>query len=108
MTNEEKAYEISQSSLIEDGIWHYATAEIAAITMAEWKDQQFKEQKAIDDAELAEVRRQRDAYYDELLKLRVKKLEWIDKALSFLRIYGEGDFSCAEEFEAKFRKAMEE
>lgn len=43
MTNEEKAYEISQSSSIEDGIWHYATAEIAAIIMAEWKDQQFKE-----------------------------------------------------------------
>jgi len=43
MSNEEKAYEISQSPLIEDGIWHYATAEIAAIEMAEWKDQQFKE-----------------------------------------------------------------
>lgn len=46
MTNEEKAYEISQSPQIEDGIWHYATAEISAIMMAEWKDQQFKEQKA--------------------------------------------------------------
>ena len=54
MTNEEKAYEISQSSLIEDGIWHYATAEIAAIIMAEWKDQQFKEQKAIDEKEYTE------------------------------------------------------
>lgn len=31
----------------------------------------------------------------------------INKALSFLRYYGEGDFSCMEEFEAKFRKAME-
>lgn len=30
----------------------------------------------------------------------------IKNALSFLRIYGEGDFSCFEEFEAKFRKAM--
>lgn len=43
MTNEEKAYEISQFPLIEDGIWHYATAEIAAIIMAEWKDKQFRE-----------------------------------------------------------------
>lgn len=42
------------------------------------------EQRAIDDAELAEVRKQSDAYYDELLKLRVERLEWIDKACEWL------------------------
>lgn len=42
MTNEEKAREIGQTILIEDGIWHYASAEIAAITMAEWKDEEYK------------------------------------------------------------------
>ena len=42
MTNDEKAYEICQP-LIEDGIGDYTTAEIVAITMAEWKDWQFKE-----------------------------------------------------------------
>lgn len=36
-----------------------------------------------------------------------KKID-IEKGLSFLRIYGEGDFSCMEEFESKFRKVMEE
>lgn len=102
MTNEEKAYEISQSPLIEDGIWHYATAEIAAITMAEWKDQQFKEQKAIDDAELAEVRRQRDAYYDELLKMRVGRLEWISKAIAWVD-HNVGPLSAM-----SLRKVMEE
>lgn len=42
------------------------------------------EQRAIDDAELAEVRKQRDAYYDELLKLRVERLEWINKAVAWV------------------------
>lgn len=32
----------------------------------------------------------------------------IEKALSFLRYYGEGDFSCREEFEANYRKALAE
>lgn len=42
-SNAEKAREISQSQLIEEGIWHYATAEVAALEMAEWKDAQLKE-----------------------------------------------------------------
>lgn len=33
------------------------------------------EQKAIDDAELAEIKRQRDAYYDELLSKRQRIAE---------------------------------
>lgn len=37
------------------------------------------EQKAIDETELAEVRKQRDAYYDELLKLRAEKAEGVIK-----------------------------
>ena len=36
------------------------------------------EQKAIDDAELAEVKSERDEYYDELTKLRRHKIELIE------------------------------
>lgn len=43
MTNKEKAKEIGQIIVIEDGIWHCVNADIVAIEMAEWKDQQFKE-----------------------------------------------------------------
>lgn len=45
------------------------------------------EQKAIDDAELAEVKRQRDEYYDELLKLRMQKVEIIGKAWRWIELY---------------------
>ena len=36
------------------------------------------EQKAIDNAELAEVKSERDEYYDELTKLRRQKIELIE------------------------------
>lgn len=79
------------------------------------------EQKAIDDAELAEVKRQRDAYYDELLKLRQQKVIGIEKACDWLKenIYdyiavGNTDFGkpydidlVADELFEDFRKAME-
>lgn len=83
-TIEERAKEWAEIQLRD----HYDYATMGDIRRKVWRDsyineyrQIAEEQKAIDDAELAEVRRQRDAYYDELLKLRVKRLEWIDKAL---------------------------
>lgn len=65
MSNEEKAYKISHSPLIEDGIWHYATAEIAAITMAEWKDQQIRE---IIDKEIDRANRYHDCNLSQIQK----------------------------------------
>lgn len=41
------------------------------------------EQKAIDDADLKETQRQRDEYFDELVKLRTERAEWIEKEKSF-------------------------
>lgn len=48
----------------------------------------LKEQKDIDDANLAEVKRQRDEYYDELQKLRrhkVELIEWLNEEASRCR-----------------------
>ena len=47
-----------------------------------------KEQKAIDDAELAEVKSERDEYYDELTKLRrhkIELIEWLNEEASRCR-----------------------
>lgn len=60
------------------------------------------EQRAIDDAELAEVRKQRDAYYDELLKLRAERLEWISKAVAWV------DHNVGTLTAIALRKAMED
>lgn len=84
MTNEEKAREIGQTILIEDGIWHYASAEIAAITMAEWKDQQYaeiidkwrKEAEVNHDAKMAYEQGKHDAmtYFREYLVKKRQKI----------------------------------
>lgn len=46
------------------------------------------EQKAIDDTELAEVKSERDEYYDELTKLRrhkIELIEWLNEEASRCR-----------------------
>lgn len=48
----------------------------------------INKQKTIDDANLAEVKRQRDEYYDELQKLRrhkVELIEWLNEEASRCR-----------------------
>lgn len=60
------------------------------------------EERAKEWAELAEVRKQRDAYYDELLKLRVERLEWINKAVAWV------DHNVGTLTAIALRKAMEE
>lgn len=72
----------------------------------------LKEQKAIDDANLAEVKRQRDEYYDELIKLRQQKVEiveWLKEEASRSREFAKTGYDAYEigSFEGQYTQAEE-
>lgn len=66
MTNEEKAREIGQTILLDDCGWQrYDIAEFAALKMAEWKDQQFKEYL---EKKKAEMKEKHNSYHSDIIK----------------------------------------
>lgn len=73
-------------------------------------------QKEIDDIDLKETQRQRDEYYDELVKLRIERAEWMEKACenfckTICKGYQDTNGLCLVDGKCEthniFRKAME-
>lgn len=99
-TIEEMSYAAARQIYEEIGLSKHSLERVSEIIA-----ERITEQKTIDDAELAEVKRQRDEYYDELLKLRQQKAIAIDKACEWIKSNLDKDEGG--EIEYCFRKAME-
>ena len=107
---------------IEERAKEYAKGQWDELTAKTSYMQGALDQKAIDDAELAEVKSERNEYYDELTKLRrhkIELIEWLNEEASRCRELAktgydayeigtlEGRYTQAEETIEKI-KAMEE
>lgn len=77
--------------------------------------EKHQKQLAKYDADLKETQRQRDEYFNELVKFRIERAEWMEKACEWIHsIIGDGfvrygnDRKVADndQFEAMFRNAM--
>lgn len=92
-----------------EGRWHSLYREYGSRSNLLIEGERLVFERCPDNAELAEVRRQRDEYYDELIRLRQERVEWIDKACEWLNLHTNwGDIYADGEVEMLFRKAMEE